>query len=164
MIQELYNREITAILRTLGFFLTQYRLKYAHKQYTKIEDINSKRTTKELSQMNIAINVEKESNYSIVHVTGKIDATTSDELEDVLVDLLENGEQNIILDLENTKYISSAGLRVLVAITKQVYDTGHFCLCNANDNVQEIIDMAGFNVFMNIYDNLSTAREKILTD
>ena len=114
--------------------------------------------------MNIDINVEKESGYSIVCVSGKIDATTSDDLEDALVDLLGEGENKIILDLKNTKYISSAGLRVLVVVTKQVYDTGHFCLCNANDNVLEIIEMAGFNVFMNIYDDLSTAKEKILAE
>lgn len=114
--------------------------------------------------MNITIKVEKETNCSIVHVSGKIDATTSDELEDALIDLLEQGEQNIILDLKDTKYISSAGLRVLVVVTKQVYDSGHFCLCNANDNVREIIDMSGFNVFMNIYEDLSTAKEEVAAD
>jgi len=114
--------------------------------------------------MSIAIKVEDESNYSIVHVAGRIDATTSYELEDALVDLLGQGQYNIILDLEDTKYISSAGLRVLVAIIKQLYDSGHFCLCNANDNVQEIIDMTGFNVFMNVYKDLSTAKNQILDD
>ncbi|MCF6247522.1 MAG: STAS domain-containing protein [Desulfobacula sp.] len=114
--------------------------------------------------MDIAIIVEKKTDYTIVHVSGKIDATTSDDLEDALIDLLDQGEVNIILDLKDTRYISSAGLRVLVVVTKQVYDSGHFCLCNANDNVLEIIDMAGFNVFMNIYDDLSTAKEKIAAD
>ncbi len=111
--------------------------------------------------MSITIKVEEESSYSIVHVAGKIDATTSDKLEDTLVDLLEQGQQNIILNLAEAQYISSAGLRVLVVITKQLYDSGHFCLCNANDNVQEIIDMAGFNVFMTIYKDLPTAIDKI---
>lgn len=111
--------------------------------------------------MNIAITVEKKSNYAIVNVSGRIDASTSGQLEDVLVDLLGEGEKKIILNLKDTVYISSAGLRVLVVITKQVYASGHFCLCNAGDNVLEIIEMAGFNVFMNIYKDLSTAKEKI---
>ncbi|MCK5099018.1 MAG: STAS domain-containing protein [Desulfobacteraceae bacterium] len=114
--------------------------------------------------MNITITVEKEADCSIVHVSGKIDATTSDELEDTLIELLDQGKKNIILDLEDTNYISSAGLRVLVVITKQMYDSGNFCLCNASDNVHEIIEMAGFNLFMNIYDDLSTAKEKIAAD
>jgi anti-anti-sigma factor len=97
-------------------------------------------------------------------VSGKIDATTSDDLEDSLMELLDQGEENILLDLEGTHYLSSAGLRVLVAITKQVYDSGHFGICNASDNVYEIIEMAGFNVFMNIYDDLATAKEQISED
>jgi anti-anti-sigma factor len=111
--------------------------------------------------MNITITIEKQSENSIVHVSGKIDATTSDELENALVELLEQEENKIILDLEGTNYISSAGLRVLIVIAKQMYDSGHFCLCNASDNVSEIIKMSGFDVFMNIYDDLSTAKEKI---
>ena len=111
--------------------------------------------------MDITITVEKEDNCSVVMVSGKIDASTSDELEDTLIDLMDQGEQNIILDLQGTTYISSAGLRVLVVATKQVYDTGHFCLCNASSNVLEIIEMAGFNVFMNIYEDLSTAKDQI---
>lgn len=111
--------------------------------------------------MSISINVEKQEICAVVHVGGRIDASTSEDLEDALLDLLDGGETRIILDLEETTYISSAGLRVLVVITKQVYDSGHFCLCNANDNVNEIIDMAGFNVFMNIYDDLPDALEKI---
>ena len=114
--------------------------------------------------MNITISIEKEATCSIAYVSGKIDATTSDELEDALIGLMEEGEKNIILDLGDTNYISSAGLRVLIVITKQMYDSGHFCLCNASDNVCEIIEMAGFNVFMNIYDDLSTAKEKIAED
>lgn len=114
--------------------------------------------------MNIIVTVEKEANYSIVNVSGKIDASTSGELEDVLLDLLGQGEKKIILNLKDTVYISSAGLRVLVVVTKQVYASGHFCLCNASDNVLEIIEMAGFNVFMNIYEDLSTAKEKIQAD
>ncbi len=114
--------------------------------------------------MNNTIRIEDEPGFSIVRVAGKIDATTSDKLEDSLIDLLNKGQKNIILDLKDANYISSAGLRVLVAITKQLYDSGHFCLCNANDNVQEIIDMAGFRVFMNIYEDLSTAKQEILQD
>ena len=49
-------------------------------------------------------------------------------------------------------------------IAKQLYDSGHFCLCNANENVREIIKMAGFDIFMDIYDDLATAKENMGTD
>ena len=111
--------------------------------------------------MDISIEIEIQDNFSIVSVSGRIDAATSDNLEDTLVDLIDQGQRNIILDIENTTYISSAGLRILVVITKQLYDSGHFCLCNANDHVNEIIEMAGFNMFMNICQDLDSAKESI---
>ncbi len=114
--------------------------------------------------MDIDITVDKEELCSVVSVAGKIDATTSDDLEDRLLGLIDGGEKHIILDLEDTAYISSAGLRVLIVVTKYLYDTGSFCICNASDNVQEIIEMAGFNAFMTIYDDLETAREAIIKE
>ncbi|MFO7752662.1 MAG: STAS domain-containing protein [Desulfobacteraceae bacterium] len=111
--------------------------------------------------MDIQINIEKHDPCTVVHVSGKIDATTSEELEDTFMDLIGEGETRIILELEKTSYISSAGLRVLVVVTKQLYDSGMFCLCNTNDNVREIIEMAGFTSFMTIYDDLETAKQNI---
>ncbi len=111
--------------------------------------------------MDLSIDVEKQGNCSVVKAIGRIDASTSDILEDAFMNLLDNGETKIILDMEKTEYISSAGLRVLVVITKQLYQSGHFCLCNANDNVNEILDMSGFHSFINSCDNLSEALENI---
>ena len=111
--------------------------------------------------MDIDITVIKEEVCSIVHVSGKIDAITSGDLEEKLLGIIENGEKQIILDLADTEYISSAGLRVLIVVTKHLYDSGHFCICNASDNVREIIEMAGFNAFMTLYDDLETAKQGI---
>ena len=114
--------------------------------------------------MDIDITISKEELCSIVHVAGKIDAITSGELEDKLLGIIENGEKKIILDLADTEYISSAGLRVLIVVTKYLYDSGYFCICNASNNVREIIEMAGFNAFMTLYDDLETAKNGITED
>ena len=110
----------------------------------------------------IDIQIKKEPGCAIVHVSGRIDATTCDDLEDSLMQLLDDGEKNIILGLSKTEYISSAGLRVLIVITKQLYDTGSFCLCDVSENVLEIIEMAGFHTIMNIYDTIEAARNGII--
>ena len=111
--------------------------------------------------MDIDISVSKEDVCSVVYVSGKIDAITSGELEEKLLGIIKNGEKQIILDLADTEYISSAGLRVLIVVTKHLYDSGRFCICNASDNVREIIEMAGFNAFMTLYDDLETAKQGI---
>lgn len=114
--------------------------------------------------MDIDITIDKEEMCSVVHVSGKIDAITAEGLEDRLLRMIEDGEKQIILDLANTVYISSAGLRVLIVVTKYLYDSGSFCLCNASDNVREIIEMAGFNAFMTLYDDLETAKIEIVKE
>lgn len=111
--------------------------------------------------MDIDINIDKKETFTVVHVSGKIDASTSDELEDAFMDLLGEGENRIVLELKDTSYISSAGLRVLIVVSKLMYETGQFCLCSLNDNVREIIEMSGFNTFMNIYDDFEIAKVKI---
>ena len=111
--------------------------------------------------MDITINIDNEDSFSIVHVTGKVDATTSDSFEIELMKLLDQGETQIIFDLENTRYISSAGLRVLIVVAKKLYGTGYFCLCNANNNVQEVIKMSGLDAFMHIHDDIETAKKNL---
>ncbi len=111
--------------------------------------------------MGIDISVFKKGTSTVVYASGRIDAVSSDTLEDTLLKLLDQGETQIILNLEGTEYISSAGLRVLVVIAKQLYDIGHFCLCNATENVMEIIEMAGFNAFITMYPDLETAVARI---
>lgn len=106
--------------------------------------------------MSIEIDITRKKNYSLAHVSGRIDTTTSDDLEKSLMTLISNGENNIVLDLENISYISSAGLRVLVVITKKLYESGHF-FCSLSTNVREIVEMAGFDTFMNIYKNVEAA-------
>ena len=108
--------------------------------------------------MDIEITIDRNSTFTIVHVSGRIDASTSDNLEDTFMELLDKDETRIILDLQNTSYISSAGLRVLVVVSKQMHETGQFCLCSLNDNVREIIEMSGFNTFIDIYDDSETAQ------
>ncbi|MBF0200040.1 MAG: STAS domain-containing protein [Desulfamplus sp.] len=106
--------------------------------------------------MDITIAIQKKESFTIAHVAGRIDTNTSDELEDALMDILNGGEHRIILDLEKIDYISSAGIRVLLVITKQLYASGEL-FCVLSDNVLEIIEMAGLNTFMNICDTVSDA-------
>jgi anti-anti-sigma factor len=86
---------------------------------------------------------------------------TCDDLEDNLMTLLDDGETNILLEMSKTEYISSAGLRVLILITKQLYDTGFFGICQPSEQVMEIIKMAGFMTIMNVYDDLEDAKNGI---
>ncbi|SLM32878.1 putative anti-sigma factor antagonist BtrV [Desulfamplus magnetovallimortis] len=110
--------------------------------------------------MTLNITTDKKDGYSVVHVAGRIDTITAESLEDALMDILSEGEEKIILDLENVEYISSAGIRILVVITKQMYDSGEL-FCILSENAREIIEMAGVNTFVNICDTIAEAEAAI---
>lgn len=98
--------------------------------------------------MNIVKNYnEKELTLS---VEGRIDTITSQELEKEIEE--ESGNfDSLIMDFTDLEYISSAGLRVLIATQKKLKaDDIPFVIKNVNDAVGEIFRMSGFNKILKI--------------
>ena len=98
--------------------------------------------------MNITKNYnEKE---LILSVEGRIDTITSADLDKEINDELGNFN-SLIMDFTNLEYISSAGLRVLIATQKKLKaDNIPFVIKNVNDTVGEIFRMSGFNKILKI--------------
>lgn len=108
------------------------------------------------------IQVRQQAGIYIAALSGKIDATTSEDLEDALMGLIEEGANNILLDMTGVSYLSSAGLRILLLIAKHLYGGGQLALCSLQDGVAEIIEMAGFASFMTIFPSLDEACQQML--
>ena len=89
--------------------------------------------------------IEKQNldNLIIIKPHGRIDTFTSDEFRDELFSVLES-DSNIIIDLKDTEFISSSGLRVFLRAKNKLGNHGAFTVINANDYVYEIMDMTGF--------------------
>lgn len=107
------------------------------------------------------ITIEKSTRLTVVSVYGKMDAANCGRLEEALDTIVTDGGTTIILNLEGLLYISSAGLRVLLKTAKKLHGTGSFVLCALNENVGEIIEMSGFSHFMDIFADLSEARNRV---
>jgi anti-anti-sigma factor len=108
------------------------------------------------------IHIEQKDAYVIVTAAGKIDAVTCTELEAKLNNLADNGQNRILINFKEVSYISSAGLRVLLAITKKLHGKGSLSLCSLSKGVRDIVTMAGFDHFMAIHDDLETAESVII--
>lgn len=76
-------------------------------------------------------------------VSGRLDTTTAPELEAVLDEVLENTKE-LIFNLENLEYISSAGLRVILKAQKSMNTKGSMKLTGVNDSIIEVFDITGF--------------------
>ena len=74
---------------------------------------------------------------------GRLDTTTSPQLEAELKQSV-SGMKELIFDFSGVEYISSAGLRVLLAAQKVMNRQGSMKLTGVNDNVLEVFEITGF--------------------
>ena len=89
--------------------------------------------------------INKEVNGSKLNIAlvGRLDTTTSPELEEELKASLDN-IQELVFDFTQLEYISSAGLRVLLAAQKTMNKQGLMTVCNVNETVMEVFEVTGF--------------------
>ena len=80
---------------------------------------------------------------------GRLETTTAPELEAVLKEELE-GLTTLIFDFSKLEYISSAGLRVLLAAQKAMSKQGTMKVVNVNDIITEIFEITGFSEILTI--------------
>ena len=104
---------------------------------------------------------EKE-NASVLRCEGRLDAATVPQLEKTMNDLMAENHNRILLDLNQVDYLSSAGIRLLLSMTKKLKGAGGLlALFNLHEDVLEIITMAGFEQLLNIYHSEREAFEKL---
>ena len=91
------------------------------------------------------LNIEKKQDGKdlTVALTGRLDTVTAPELESELASSLDDVE-NLVIDMTDLEYISSAGLRVLLTAQKTMNQKGSMKLTNVNETVMEIFDVTGF--------------------
>lgn len=97
------------------------------------------------------MNIRKNVNGSVleVEVEGRLDTTTSPKLEEELRSSVA-GITSLIIDFEKLEYISSAGLRVLLAMQKIMNRQGEMLLKNVSETVMEVFEVTGFVDILNI--------------
>ncbi len=84
-----------------------------------------------------------------VEVKGRLDTTTAPDLDQALKESLE-GVEELMLDFSELEYISSAGLRVLLATQKIMQGQGKMTVTGVNDIVMEVFEVTGFCDILNI--------------
>ena len=92
--------------------------------------------------LNISVSAEGE--VLTVRLEGKLDTTSSPELEKVLRENLDSTSR-LILDMSALLYVSSAGLRVLLSAQKTMSAKNGLIVRNPSENVMEIFDVTGFS-------------------
>ncbi len=98
---------------------------------------------------------------SIIKVGGYIDTTTSSEVERALNGLLKQGRFQIIIDLGNVDYISSAGWGIFISEIKAIRENnGDLKLVKMIPDVYEIFELLEFHHILDVYDSAQEAIHK----
>ncbi len=95
------------------------------------------------------INKSIDGGKAVFALEGRLDTVTAPELEKELKASLD-GVTELTLDFGKLEYISSAGLRVLLAAQKVMAKQGQMKLLNVNEIIMEIFEVTGFSDILTI--------------
>ena len=85
-----------------------------------------------------------------LEIEGRVDTTTAPALEAELKQSVTSAVQNLVLDFSKVEYISSAGLRVLLAAQKVMKKQGAMTVQHVNDVIMEVFEVTGFSDILTI--------------
>ncbi len=97
------------------------------------------------------ITTEQVDTTLVVVPAGRLDSNHATGFEKTVTDYVRNGERRIVIDLSQIDYISSAGLRVVLMLVKQLKSSnGSLVLCGMKPSIKEVFDISGFSKILQI--------------
>ena len=104
------------------------------------------------------LNISKIGDGITIILKGRIDASVAPDLEQKLLSLISGGSCKLVADLSEVWFITSAGLRVLVASLKEAKrGRGDLRLAGIQGQVQEVLDLTGLSTIFKIYTSAEDA-------
>ena len=95
------------------------------------------------------VKTNKENEKLTVEVSGRLDTLTAPEFESKVEPELA-GVKDLVIDLKDLEYISSAGLRVLMGLVKIMKEQGEMKVINPSEVVMDVFSLTGFDSILNI--------------
>ena len=101
--------------------------------------------------MGLEIRLKELNEIVVIELVGNLDTNTAPTAEKEINEYIEKGIKKIVINLKETGYVSSAGLRIFLATAKKMTATGGAVkLCCPNEVVQEILDISGFSTILDV--------------
>jgi len=104
--------------------------------------------------MTLALSDRTIDDVTIVDLDGKMNTSTSPDADAFLSQLIVGGSNKVLLNMNGVDYISSSGLRVVLATGKKLGGTGgKLAFCSLNPSVGEVFRVSGFNSIFSVFDS-----------
>jgi anti-sigma B factor antagonist len=98
------------------------------------------------------ITVRDEGDTKVVMLNGKLDTNTTPAVESEINTLLDGGASKLLINFEQLSYISSSGLRLLLATAKRLKGSGgELKVCTLNEMATEVFEISGFSSILNVF-------------
>ena len=91
----------------------------------------------------MTIEIKKNTAETIIEIVGRLDTITAPALNKTIIEDIGD-TKNLVLDVKGMEYISSAGLRVLLAAQKKMQKIGSMKVTGVCEEVMEVFEMTGF--------------------
>lgn len=109
----------------------------------------------------VKLRQEERGGVLILHFKGRLDAVSAPPAEKQIMDIIGAGHSKLVLEFSEVEYLSSAGMRLLLASTKRVRTSGgKLVLCQVGAMAMDVLKMSGFDHVLEIVPNLDDALKK----
>lgn len=98
------------------------------------------------------VNVSEMRRVTLLEVSGRVDSGNATQLGEAVNTQIDAGRHQMVLDLSRLDYISSAGLRELVAALKRIRAmNGDIRIAAASERIREVFNIAGLDSVFHLY-------------
>lgn len=111
-----------------------------------------------MSDASLDISVQNFRRADMITVSGRVDSNTASELDQAFKQLTNNSRYNLIVKMDEVNYLSSAGLRSLVAALRECKSQrGDVLLVSPSKRVLEVLKLAGLDSLFTFYEDETAA-------
>ncbi len=108
--------------------------------------------------MDLGLDVSERDGYAVLTVRGEVDVYTAPKFREQLIELVAQGKQRIVVDLDAVDFLDSTGLGVLVGGLKRLrsHDGDLLLVCNQS-RIRKVFEITGLTKVFSIYDSVDAA-------
>jgi len=98
----------------------------------------------------------------VAAVKGRVDTVTAPEFEKKISEIMDGENMPLVLDCSGLEYISSAGLRSILVISKALKPRGlAVCFSGLRGNVKDVFNISGFGSIFKLFETTEDALKSI---
>ena len=98
----------------------------------------------------------------ILRPRGRLDSVTASGVEREAIEVIERGGRLLLIDLDGLDYISSAGLRMALAVAKRIDAVGgRLALCSPQPQVAEVFEISGVDGIIDVHASVEDATARL---